>query len=125
MKKISLLDVKQALRDARFRNSLPQDFSEDLQKYLQNPGCACNLSIYKRLLKESAEQLKAYFPGREISNLEEEAQKLAENKFSVINCHKDELEKLLRNLPPGRKQLAMARFEDQITVIVNEIDVVY
>jgi hypothetical protein len=119
------MDVKQALRDARFRDSLPSEFKEDVHQYLKNPGCACNLSFYKRILKDAAENLKAYFPGREVGTIEEEVKKMAENKFSVINCHKNELEYLLRQLPPGRKQLAITRYEDQITVIVNELDLVY
>ena len=31
---IGLMDVKQALRDSRFHESLPIGFREDLQKYL-------------------------------------------------------------------------------------------
>lgn len=122
---IGLLDIKQALRDSRFRESLPASFKEDIQKYLQNPSCACNVPIYKRVLAEATEQLQKYFPNRSIANLEEEAKKLAENNFSVINCHIDELESRLRKLPIGRKQIAVTRFEDQVTVIVNELDILY
>lgn len=119
------MDVKQALRDKRFRESLPNDFMEDMQKYLQNPGCACNVPIYKKIMIQAKSQLQAYYPNRSVANLDEEAKKLADNNFSVINCHVDELEARLRKLPPGRKQLAVARFEDTITVVVNELDVVY
>lgn len=125
MNKISLMQVKQALKDRRFREMLPAEMTDDVNKYLQNPGCACNLPIYRRILQKAGEQLKAYFPGHELSDIEEEVKKLAENKFSVINCHKDELENKLRKLSPGRKQLAVARFEDQVTVVVNELDVIY
>ena len=55
----------------------------------------------------------------------EEAKKLAENNWTVINCKADELEERLRRLPNGRKQLAIARYEDLVTVVINEIDVVY
>lgn len=120
-----MIDVKQALRDHRFRESLPPELADDVRKYLQNPGCACNLPIYKRILKEAAAQIKAYFPGREPSSIEEEVSKLAQNNFSVINCHKDELETKLRALGPGRKQLAVARFEDQVTVVVNELEMIF
>lgn len=74
---------------------------------------------------QAKSQLQAYYPNRSVANLDEEAKKLADNNFSVINCHVDELEARLRKLPPGRKQLAVARFEDTITVVVNELDVVY
>lgn len=122
---IGLLDIKQALRDSRFRESLPVSFKEDIQKYLQNPSCACNVPIYKKVLAEATEQLQKYFPNRSIANLEEEAKKLAENNFSVINCKVDELENVLRKLPPGRKQITAARYENEITVIVNELDILY
>lgn len=120
---IGLLDVKAALRDKRFRESLPSDFAEDMQKYLQNPGCACNVPIYKKIMMQAKPQLQAYYPNRSVANLEEEAKKLADNNFSVINCHVDELEARLRKLPSGRKQIAITRFEDQITVVINELDV--
>jgi hypothetical protein len=125
MKPITLLDVKQALRDSRFRDSLPPEFGEDIIKYVQNPGCACNFPLYKKIFKDAQTQLKAYFPGRELSDIDEETRKLAENHWTVLNCHKDELEEKLRKLPPGRKQLAIARYEDQVTVVINELDIIY
>jgi hypothetical protein len=123
--KITLLEVKNALRDERFRVSLGETFKEDIQKYLQNPNCACNHKIYMRVAKEAKAQLKTYYPGREVMDADEEARLLAQNRWSVINCHKDELEKKLRELPPGRKQLAVARYEDQVTLIVNELDLLW
>lgn len=122
---IGILDVKKALRDSRFRDSLPEKFSEDLNKYLQNPGCACNLPIFRRLIIEGKEFLQSYFPNRPVANLEEEAKLLAQNNFSVINCKNTELQDKLKKLPPGRKQIAIARFEDEVTVIVNELDIVF
>lgn len=122
---IGLMEVKQALRDRRFRESLSSDFQEDLHKYLQNPGCACNVPIYKKIMMEAKAQLQAYYPGRSVADLDAEAKKLAENHFSVINCRADELEERLKKLHPGRKQIAVARYEDQVTVVVNELDVVY
>lgn len=119
------MEVKQALRDRRFRDSLPNTFQEEIQKYLQNPGCACNVPLYKKVMVDAKTQLQEYYPNRSISNLEEEAQKLAENHWSVINCRADELEARLKKLPPGRKQLAITRFEDQVTVVVNELDFIF
>lgn len=125
MKPITLLDVKQALKDSRFRDTLPKHLTEDIQKYISNPGCACNTPLYRKVLKDCQEEIKAYFPNRTVSNIEEEIKKLAENNWSVINCHIDELEEKLRKLSKGRKQLAMTRYEDQVTVIVNELDVLF
>jgi hypothetical protein len=125
LKKIGLLEVKQALRDGRFRERLPPELNEDIQKYLQNPGCACNLPIYRRVMQYGGEQLKAYFPDKELPNIEEEIKNLAQNHWLVINCNISELEGRLTKLPPGRKQIAVARYEDQVTVIVNELDYLY
>jgi hypothetical protein len=123
--KVGLMEVKQALRDKRFRDSLPQVLQDDLRKYMQNPGCACNMPFYKKVMNEAREQLQSYYPNRSIANLEEEAKKIAENNFSVINCNINDLESHLRKLPIGRKQIAISRYEDQCTVIVNDLDLVY
>jgi len=125
MKKIGLLDVKAALNDAKFRDILPLEVRDDVAKYLQNPGCACNVPIYRRILKECIPALNKYFPGKEIINESEEIAKLAENNFTVINCHISEVENRLKKLPMGRKQIAVARYEDQATVIINELDLIF
>lgn len=125
MKPVTLMDVKQALRDPKFRESLPQELSEDIRKYQQNPGCACNVPLYKKIMTDAKESLQAYYPSKSIVSLEEDARKLAENNFSVISCSIDKLEEELKKLPIGRKQIAMARYEDQVTVVINEIDFIY
>jgi len=122
---VTLMDVKQALRDPRFREGLPKEFEDDIRKYQQNPGCACNVPLYKRVMIEAKEALQAYYPNKSIISLEEDAKKLAENNFYVINCTIETLEQNLKNLGPGRKQIAIARYEDQITVIVNDLDFLY
>ena len=122
---LGLMDVQQALRDSRFRESLPPSFTSDIQKYLNNPGCACNVPIYKKVMSEAKEQLQQYFPNRSVANLDDEAKKLAENNWRVINCKAEDLEKELKKLPSGRKQIAIARYEDMVTVIVNELDVLF
>ena len=122
MKKIGLMDVKKALKDGRFRKSLPMGLSEEIAKFLQDPGCACNVPLYRKLIKECSKQLREYYPGQDIIKEEEEISQLSQNYWSVISCHVDELESKLKKLPPGRKQLAVARYENQVTIIVNELD---
>lgn len=124
-KQITMMDVKQALRDKRFRDSLGEQFQSEIQKYMQNPGCSCNMPLYKKIITDAKEKLQAYYPNRTVSNLDEEVLKLAKNNFSVINCKSDELESKLRSLPMGRKQIAITRYEDDVTVVINELDVVY
>ena len=123
--KIGLSQIKQALRDPRFRDSLPIELQDEIVKYLHNPGCLCNIPFYRKILKTCKEHVKKYFPGKEITNEEEEIRNMAKNHWMVINCHIDELEKKLRKLPPGRKQLDVARHEDQVTVVINELDVIF
>ena len=125
MNKIGILDVKNALKDSRFRLTLPKEMEKDLDEFLNNPGCACHVPLYRKILKECKDQLQKYFPNMEITDQEEELRKLSENTWTVINCHIDELEKKLSKLGPGRKQLDVARWEDQVTVVVNELDIVF
>lgn len=113
------------MADQKFRQSLPPILKEDVQKYEQNPGCACNIPIYRNILRHGVQQLKEYYPGQPIIDPDKELAKMAENNFTVINCKADDLEDLLKKLPPGRKQLALARYQDEITIVVNELDLVY
>ena len=123
MNKISIQEVKKALADAEFRKRLPPILKADIAKYESNPGCLCNMAIYRNVLKFAAQQLREYFDNAEIVNPDAELMKLAQNHFSVINCHMDELEGKLKGLPAGRKQLAVTRWQDQCTVIINELDI--
>ena len=127
MNKVGLMEIKKALlTDGRFRESLPASFKEEVAKFLANPGCpSCSVPLLRRIVREAPDQLRQYFVGREPVSEEEEIRKLMENHWSVINCHIDELEDRLRKLAPGRKQIAIARHLDQVTVVVNELDLVY
>jgi hypothetical protein len=123
--KIGLGDIKVALRDERFKKSLPENFRDDILKFEKNPGCACNISFYKKIFKEAKDILKEYFPGKDIPDIDKEIIELSKNNFSVINCGVEELESYLKKLGPGRKQIAISRYEDQVTVILNELDLIY
>lgn len=124
MKPLSLLDIKQALWDERFRKMFPEH-QEEIQEFLSNPGCACNVDLYRKLM-EHKDRLRDYFPTRQIITPKEEIESLSKPKFRVINCSVQDLEKELRKLPPGpKRQIAPARYEDQITVIINELDVLF
>ena len=122
---ISLLDVKKALRDSEFRKTLPESLLDDVQKFLNNPGCVCNVPIYRKIMKFGGEQLKKYFSDKILVTPEEEEAKLAKNNWSVINCSIGELESNLKKLNKGRKQIAISRYEDQVTVIINELDILF
>jgi hypothetical protein len=127
-KKITTHDIKQALLDERFRASLPEELKDDVSKFLKNPGCACNHPIYLNVIKKAAKQVAAYFPSKEEPDtveMEKEIEKIAQNNWQVINCSIQELESELKKLGPGRKQLDVARWQDQATVIVNHLDGIY
>lgn len=123
MKPLTLLDVKQALWDERFRDLFPEH-RDEIREFLNNPGCACNVDLYRKLM-EHKDRLAQYFPTRQIVTPKEEIDALARNRWKVINCRAADLEKELKKLGTGRKQIAVARWEDQVTVVVNELDVLF
>jgi cell fate (sporulation/competence/biofilm development) regulator YlbF (YheA/YmcA/DUF963 family) len=126
---ISVLDVKNALKDEKFRNTLPDSLKEPVQKFLSNPNCSCNLKIYQQILAEAKDQITAYYPDKSYVNpdeqVKEQTRRLAQNSFKVINCSIGELEETMKKLPAGRKQVTLARWEDQVTVLINELEIVY
>jgi hypothetical protein len=122
---MTLHDVKKALKDSRFRLTLPKEMEPEVNEFLNNPGCACHTPLYRKIIKECRDQLSRYFPNMKVPDHDEDIRRLAENHWTVINCRVDELESKLAKLGPGRKQLDVARWEDQVTVVVNELDVVF
>jgi hypothetical protein len=118
-RRISLHDVKQALLDERFRSTLPESLIPDVDKFLSNPSCLCNHPIYKKVMQEAKAQLMAYYPTKEITPPEEIPE--PRNEWTVISCKIHELAGHLRNLPMGRKQLDIARWQDEVTVVINDL----
>lgn len=121
MAKISIQEVKEALRDSKFRLALPEELKDDIRKYEQNPSCPCNLEIYRKILKLGAKQLLEYYPGKEVIT-EQEMTPVQQNNWTVINCSVEELETKLKDYRYGRFQLAIARWENKATVIINDLD---
>lgn len=122
MNKISIKEVQAALKDINFRQSLPPELREDITKYENNPNCPCNLPIYRNVLKYATKQLKERFPSQEIINPDLELPPLVKNNWTVINCNVSELEGKLKELSPGTKSIAITRWEDQVTAVINELD---
>ena len=88
----------------------------------KNPNCPCNLDVYRNILKYASKQLKDRFPNQEVLNPDIEMPPLVKNNWTIINCGIDQLENKLKEIGVGRLQIAIARWEDQVTVIVNEMD---
>jgi hypothetical protein len=127
-RRVTIHDIKQALLDERFRATLPEGLGEDVQKFLKNPGCACNHPIYLNVIRKAPKQIAAYFPSKEqlvAEEVEKDLNKLAKNDWQVINCHVNELANELRKLGNGRKQLDIARYQDQVTVVVNHLEGIF
>lgn len=59
--KIGLGKIKKALKDKKFRDSLPESLQPDVAQYLKNPGCGCNTPFYKKLLDTAETHLSEYF----------------------------------------------------------------
>jgi hypothetical protein len=122
--KIGLMEIKQALNDGRFRDVLPVELREDLAKYLHCPSCPSHVEFYRKVLKYASKQLQEYYPGAELHDQDIEDKKLAENSWTVFSCHIDQLETELRKRAAmGRVQIAVARFEEQVTVVMNQLNI--
>lgn len=122
---VSVSDIKEALKNEEFRRALPVHLHDDVQKFLSNPNCSCNMKIYQRILQEAETNVKAYFPNKSIVSTQQVMETVMHNNWTVINCNINNLEEELKKLKTGRKQITMGRFEDQVTVIINELEMVY
>ena len=117
------MEIKQALNDGRFRDALPIELRDDLAKYLHCPSCPANVTFFRKVALQAAKQLKEYFPNDELPDIEAEDRKQAENNWLVFSCHMDKLEGELRKRAAiGRVQLAITRFEDQVTIVMNSLN---
>lgn len=126
--RVTIHDIKQALLDDRFRATLPEDLSDDVAKFLKNPTCRCNNSVYLNVMRKAPKQVADYFPNKgqpDVDEIEKESEKLSKNQWQVINCSVNELVHELRKLGPGRKQIEIARYQDQVTVVVNHLEGIY
>ena len=119
--KVGIEEVKSALKEESFRKTLPQEMEKYVNSYLKNPNCSCNASFYRKILNDYREQLTAFYPEAEFDPIVETPNHLKAPKESwiVINCHVDELEGKVKALPRSRKQISIARYEDQVTLVAN------
>lgn len=116
MQEINLDIIKNELKKREFRNKFPE-LKEEIDKWINNPDCPCNVPLYNTILSNII-KLKEYF-GEDIVILNP-VQDEQTNNWKVINCNINELEQHLINLSHGPKQIAVARWEDEVTVVINE-----
>ena len=77
------------------------------------------------VMRKASKEISEYFPTKEAATpeeIEKNAEKFVKNEWQVINCHINELATELRKLGGGRKQLDIARWQDQATVVVNHLE---
>lgn len=118
MREIGVEAVKRALLDGEFRKRFAKH-GDLIDKWIDNPGCKCNAPLYSAILEDVA-SLREYF-GEDIVVVGQQGGPAEQvNRWTVINCSIHELERELAKLPPGPKQIAIARFEDRVTAVVND-----
>lgn len=124
-KKLSRLEIKQAiLTDSRFRDLFPE-LEKEIKQVIKNPGCACHIPVYDKFF-EYKDRLGKYFSNNEIVHPKDEAKEASQNNWKVITCKSHELENKLNELHKfGRKQIAVARYQDDVTVIINDMGIVF
>lgn len=120
MTKLTVMDVKQALWNKDFREMFPE-YKDGIERYLKDPGCACNLNFVLSLMNHK-DRMKKYFPNKEIVTPAEEPP--PPNDWGVINCPIHQLEDRMRKVPPGKRMVAAARWKDRVTIILNDLNAI-
>ena len=127
-KNITLLDIKNAMKDPEFVSKLPSSLAPEIEKVKSNPTCGCNVKVYEKILNEAKDIVQGYFPNKNTSvqAVQEEVAKQPgptppqiRNNWKVINCSIHDLESHLAQIGAGHKQLTISRYEDQVTAVVN------
>lgn len=124
-KQLTRLEVKHAiLSDGRFRELFPE-LKDEIAKVISNPSCACNVPHYDKFFYYK-DRLAKYFSGREVVSPKEEVEEANQNHWTVTNCSINELEDMLNKMHKlGRVQVAVARYQDQVTVVVNDMGIMF
>lgn len=122
---LSRSEIKQAiLSDGRFRDLFPE-LKKEIEEIINNPACPCIVPTIDKMFQHK-DRLKSYFSNREIVDPKVEAETSNQNSWIVINCHVSELEANLNKLAKiGRKQIAISRYEDQVTLVINDLGVMF
>jgi len=124
-KRLTRLDIKHAiLSNVKFRELFPE-LEKEIKEVISNPSCPCHIPTYDLFFRYK-DRLQQYFSMKEIKSPQEEAEDESQNNWSVINCKAHELEDVLNKLhKQGRLQIAIARFENEITLVVNSLGIAY
>lgn len=129
MKEITLEIIKKSLYDSEFRELLINNndsYSKLIDQWINNPNCQCNNELYTKIF-ENINILRQYY-GENIyisninkfDNIQINNEDETINYWTVFNGSIHEIEDFLNNLGNGIKQIAIARYKDEVTIIVNE-----
>ena len=112
--------LKKQFYDPAFRALFP-DLGEHFSKFFQKPGCKCNGYLYIQIIK-NLDKLTEWF-GQDIELDQVLSGMVAgKNEWTVISGTIDEMEDILNALPRGPKTFAVARWENQLTIVIRDLD---
>lgn len=119
---ITTEDLKRAVKKGDFRKRFPE-LRVEFDDFIQKNGCAfCAKKMVEGLMSYK-DRLYDYFGDVNLAIEAPEAfDPVGDNNFTIINCGIHELEDKLNALPPAAYQITAARYEDQVTVVVNRIN---
>lgn len=113
----------------QFRDLFP-DMAEKFSEYFKNPSCPCNYGLVQHVVSDGT-ALERWFkrPVMLDDNLRAMSEKLmmrhgpgGQREFWVLNTTTDKLQSELDSLPPGPKTFAIARWQDQVTVVIQDLE---
>ena len=119
---ITAEDLKRASKKGDFRKLFPE-LRAQFDGYIQKPGCGhCAAQLISGLMGFQ-DRLQTYFGEVDFDVAPPESfDPVGAMNFSVINCSIPELEDRLNALPVAAYQITVARYEDQVTAIINRLD---
>jgi hypothetical protein len=91
MNPVTVNDIKTAMRDPSFIATLPPSLTPEVQKFMSNPGCGCNMSVYQKILKEAPAQIQAYFPTKSVAEGAAEVDRIMANQPQIQNMQQQQL----------------------------------
>jgi hypothetical protein len=114
--------LKSACKKGEFRKLFPE-LRAQFDAYIQKPGCGhCAAKLISGLMNYP-DKLRTFFGEVEFDVVVPESfDPVVATNFSVINCSVHELEDRLNALPAATYQITVARYEDQVTVVINRLD---
>ena len=112
---LGIKEIKRELWKQAFRELFPQ-WKSQIDKFLSNPNCECNRSLLLAILDQKP-KLEAYFGGP--VQLLVNVSKDQNQRVVVINTSVHNLESELRKLPMGPKYISLARFQNEITAVIQ------